>query len=85
MIRARWFGAQWQNTLRALAARMRTRAFTDTATEGFLIERTRENYIEGRYIEKLTYEESIADSLGKETAFERTTYRQVPFTFHQTF
>lgn len=85
MTRARWFQVATPYSPRALAARMKTRAFTEETTNGFLIERTRDDYTEGRYIEKLTYQETIPDPFGRETRYERTTYRQVPFTFHTTF
>ena len=85
MTRARWFQAATHYSPRALTARMKALAFTEASTHGFLIERTREDYIEGRYIEKLTYQERTPDPFGREISYERTTYCQVPFTYHATF
>jgi hypothetical protein len=85
MIHARWFGAEWNVTLRALAARMRARAFTEETPDGFLLERSREDHIEGRYIEKMSYQETIPDPFGHELTFDRVTYREVNFTIYREF
>jgi hypothetical protein len=64
---------------------MRQSAFTDTSKDGFLLDRTREDRIEGRYIEKLTYQETFSDPFGQEMKFDRVSYRQVQFTIYRDF
>jgi hypothetical protein len=85
MIRTRWLTAESKISLRALAARMRTHAFADESQDGFLLDRSREDRIEGRYIEKLTFQETVPDPFGKELVFERVAYRQVQFTMYREF
>lgn len=85
MIRAKWLTAESKISLRALAARMRVHAFTDESHDGFLLDRTREDRIEGRYIEKLTLQETVPDPFGQELTFERITYRQVQFIMYRDF
>jgi hypothetical protein len=85
MIRTRWLSAESKISLRALAARMRTSAFTDEGQSGFLLDRTREDRIEGRYIEKLTFQETVPDPFGQELVFDRVAYRQVQFTMYREF
>lgn len=64
---------------------MRAKAYTDQNNDGFLLDRTREEKIEGRYIEKYNYTETIRDPFGQELRFERTAYRQVEFTLHREY
>lgn len=85
MIRAKWLTAESKISLRALAVRMRAQAFTDETQDGFLLDRTREDHIEGRYIEKLTFQETVPDPFGQELTFDRVTYRQVQFIIFREF
>lgn len=85
MIRAKWLSAESKLSLRALASRMRAQTFTDESHDGFLLDRTREDHVEGRYIEKLTFQETIPDPFGQELIFDRVTYRQVQFTIYREF
>jgi hypothetical protein len=85
MIRAKWLTAEPKISLRALAGRMRSHEFTNDSQDGFLLDRTRDDHIEGRYIEKLTYQETIPDPFGQELTFERVTYRQVQFILYREF
>jgi hypothetical protein len=72
-------------SLRVLSGRMRQSAFTETSKDGFLLERTREDRIEGRYIEKVKYEEIFSDPFGRELKFDRVSYHQVQFTIYRDF
>jgi hypothetical protein len=84
-MRIRWFTAEWPTTIRVLASRMRAQLFTEATQEGFLLDRTRENTIEGRFIEKFTYKETIPDPFGQELTFDRIEYRQVHFNIYRDF
>ena len=85
MIRARWLTAESKISLRALAGRMRAHAFTDDSQHGFLLDRTREDRVEGRYVEKLSYQETVPDPFGHELTFDRVTYRQVQFVMYREY
>ena len=85
MIRARWLTAESKVSLRVLAERMRARPFMDDSKDGFLLDRTREDLVEGRYIEKLTYQEIVPDPFGHELTFNRVAYRQVQFILHREY
>jgi len=85
MTRVRWFQAEWPISIRALSARMRQHAFTENAQDGFLVDRAREERIEGRYVEKLSYTETVVNPFGQELSFERVVYRQVEFTIYRDF
>lgn len=85
MKRVRWLGAQWPVPMRGLAVKMKSQLFTPESLDGFVIERVREDSIEARYIEKLSYQETITDPFGKEEVFDRVAYRNVEFTLFSEF
>ncbi|KVC72120.1 hypothetical protein WI80_04070 [Burkholderia ubonensis] len=53
--------------------------------DGFVIERIRDDFIEGRFIEKYAYQEIVADPFGTEEVIERTGYRSTDFTLFSQF
>ena len=55
--------------------------FTDERMDGFAIERIRDEFIEGRYIEKYNYQEVISTPFGSEEVLDRIGYRTTEFTF----
>jgi hypothetical protein len=85
MIRARWFRAEWQQTMRVLVTRLRNRAYTEELGRGFFIDRTRENFIEGRYVERTSYQEILPDPFGQKVKFDRVEYSDVHFTLFNDF
>lgn len=62
---------------------MRRHVFSDDLSQGFLVDRVREDYLEARFIEKLSFDETIKDPFGNDIAMHRTGYRQVPFTLYR--
>ncbi len=85
MKRVRWFGASWPVSMRVLAAKMKTHPFTPESLDGFVIERVRDESIEGQYIEKLSFQETVMDPFGRETVTERVSYRSIDFTLVSHF
>ena len=45
----------------------------------FIIERVREDFINGRYVEKISYQEVLTTPFGDQQIFDRTEYRQLEF------
>jgi hypothetical protein len=85
MKRIRWFAAKWPVTLRTLASKMRSHIFKEDSFDGFLLDRVRENIVGGRYIEKVSFQETIKDPFGDERTFDRILYRQLEFNLFPTF
>jgi hypothetical protein len=54
--------------------------FTEEGMDGFAIERIRDDFIEGRYIEKYNYQELISSPFGDEQVLDRIGYRTTEFT-----
>ncbi len=85
MKRVKWFNAVWPLSLRTIATRMRASSFTPESNDGFLVERSRDNVLEGRYIEKMSYQEVLDDPFGNKLTFDRLVYRQVMFGLFSDF
>jgi len=64
---------------------MKAHPFTEESSNGFFIDRVRDSFINGRYVEKVTFEEILTTPFGQEDRFERTEYRQVEFNLFSTF
>lgn len=79
MRRVRWFNAEWPVSLGALASKMRANSFKEDSLEGFIVDRVRENLIEGRFIEKVAFQETSTDPFGQEYNFEHLIYRTLEF------
>lgn len=85
MNRVRWLTAQWPLSMRMIGEKLKIMHFTEENMDGFALERVRDEFIEGRFIEKFIYQEVIADPFGKEEKFERVGYRSTEFTLFSHF
>lgn len=79
-MRYRWMDIDWPCSIDQLAARIKTLSFSDTQQHGFIIDKIRSGELSARYIEKITYTDTITDPFGNETVFDRTEYRESAFT-----
>jgi hypothetical protein len=80
MNRVRWLRAEWPVSMPVLAEKMKSQGFNRDSTDGFVVDRVRDTFIEARYIEKLNYQETISDPFGGEQIFDRVVYRTVVFS-----
>lgn len=85
MNRVRWLTAQWPASMRTIGNRMKSVPFTEDSIDGFAVERIRDNFVEGRFIEKYAYQEINSDPFGKEEIIERTGYRSTDFILNDNF
>lgn len=85
MNRVRWLNAEWPSTMRTIGAKLKAMPFTEDSTDGFIIERVRDDFIEGRFIEKYIYQEIIADPFSEGEVVERIGYRSTDFTLFSHF
>lgn len=79
MKRFRWLRADWPISMRTLSKRLKARPFDSAVTHGFVIDRVREEFLEGRYVERIEYTETITDPFGIELSFDRIEFRQSSF------
>lgn len=85
MNRVRWLNAQWPSSMRTIGNKLKGMPFTEDSIDGFAVERIRDDFVEGRFIEKYTYQEVIAAPFGREEVIERTGYRSTDFTLYSQF
>jgi hypothetical protein len=85
VIRVRWLEARWPISIRTLASRLKARSFSNENNDGFLVERVRDSFLEGRFVEKILFEEKIRDPFGNESTFQRLNFREVEFTFSASY
>lgn len=85
MERVRWLRAEWPLSMRMLGGKMKSQLFTPESTDGFIIERIRDNFIEAHFIEKLIYQEKIIDPFGKQEVLDRVLYRNIDFTLYSNY
>jgi len=85
MNRIRWLSAQWPTSIRTIGNRLKGMPFTEDSINGFAVERIRDDFVIGRFIEKLVYEEVVSDPFGNQDTVERTMYRATEFTLFSSF
>jgi hypothetical protein len=71
--------------MRIIGNKLKAMPFSEDSLDGFAIERVRDDFIEGRYIEKYNYQEVNSDPFGKEEVIERIGYRSTDFTLFAQF
>lgn len=79
MKRYRWLKASWPLSMRAFAKRLQVKRFDDTATEGFVVDRVRDDFVDARYVERREYDDTVIDPFGRELLIHRLDYRQCEF------
>lgn len=76
MNRYQWFKANWSTPMPELAKNLKKFAFDEYQTNGFILDRVREDYIEARYIEKVEVTEIIKDPFGKEYIYNKVQFKE---------
>jgi hypothetical protein len=79
MKRYRWLRAKWPVSMRVLAKRLKAKGFEDGKSEGFVLDRARDDYLEARFVERVEYDDTVVDPFGREQSFHRVEYRQCEF------
>ncbi len=80
-MRVRWFllSPLSRTALVRAVDGMRREEFSADSTSGFIGERTRPSFTEGRYVERLEQVDQITDPFGQTQEFRRVEYQQTPF------
>ena len=65
--------------MRTMAKHLKTRPFSPEVSHGFVIDRVRDDLLEGRYVERIEYTETVIDPFGVELSFDRIEFRQSSF------
>ncbi len=79
MSRRRWVSVTWPIEMRELGKRMQDRLFSESTASGFVIERIRNTYVEGQFIEQVNFHERVVDPIGRELHSDRVEFYQTQF------
>lgn len=79
MRRFKWYRAGWPAPIRDLARRLQEKTFQRDSSDGFVLDRVREDYVEGRFIERIEVQEHTTDPFGEQLQFDRVEFRQLGF------
>jgi hypothetical protein len=77
--------AKFPGSIRQIGRQLQKASFTADSDEGFVVDRIRDEYLEARYFERVSFQQSITDPFGKTFVVERLEFRQVDFTITKTF
>ncbi|MBA4289722.1 MAG: hypothetical protein C0439_12205 [Pseudomonas sp.] len=78
-MRYKWLNVEWPVRIDQLALRMKSLDFSSNQQHGFVIDKIRGELIEARYIEKISFTDTVTDPFGNETKFDRIEYRECTF------
>ena len=81
MKRVRWYSLSpiSRTSLKRIVEGMRREEFIEDSTAGFLLERTRADFLEARFIERFERTETNVDPFGEAQEFRRVEYQQTNF------
>lgn len=85
MKRVKWFAAKWPVSFRDLGRRLADSKFAADSTKGFILTRTRNDIIEGKYFERFLTTDIVVDPFGDEKSYERIEYQSTQFLFSPDF
>jgi hypothetical protein len=83
--RIKWMRALFPGSIRDIGRHLQKAAFSDESGEGFVVDRVRDEYLEARYFERISFQQSVSDPFGNTFVVERLDFRVVDFTLTKTF
>jgi hypothetical protein len=79
MKKIKWMLLNVSLSISDMVAKLKTQSYTDENGKGFLFDKIRDHEINGRYVEKITFQDTIPTLYGESSTFERIEYRVVEF------
>lgn len=79
MSKFRWLRAEWPIPIPLLAQRIQSNLFAQDSRQGFAVDRVRDDYLEARYIERISYTDTVLDPFGNELSYPKVEFRQCKF------
>lgn len=77
--RYRWYRADWPIPIREVAKKLKERPFSQEGLDGFVLSRIRDDFIEGSYIERLQFVDTVVDPFGASHLYDRVEFRTSAF------
>ena len=85
MKRYRFLAADWPLAITTIGARLKAAPFTNERGDGFLLDRIRPDFLEGRHFERVVSTEVIENPFGEMSTYERVLYREVRFRLSKDY
>jgi hypothetical protein len=83
--RVKWIAAKWPVSFRDLGRRLAESKFSADSTRGFILTRTRNDIIEGKYFERFLTTDVVTDPFGEQKSYERIEFKSTHFLFSPNF
>lgn len=83
MKKIKWMLLNVSLSIPEIIAKLKTQSYSEGNGKGFLFEKIRDDEIKGKYVERITFQDTIPNLYGEPSTFERTDYRIVEFYIHQ--
>jgi hypothetical protein len=77
--RYRWFKARWPDSIRSVAKRIKSHSFDSERSEGFILDRVRDSFLDARFVELIKFDQTVIDPFGIEETYSRVEYRTCEF------
>lgn len=81
----RWFGITWPCSMFTLAKRLGKYPFEGERNAGVVVDRARPDHLEGRYFERIAFQETVRDPRGAEFHFDRIVFNSLEFRCSVSF
>lgn len=82
MTRIKYLSAKWPVSIRSLASRLKSSPFSEDSNAGFIIDKTRDGFLDARHIEKYSFTDRQTDPFGQEFITERIAFTETKFSVY---
>lgn len=83
MKKIKWMLLNVSLSILDIASKLKLHSYSDDKGTGFIFEKVRNDEIKGKYVEKITYQDTVPSLYGEQETFERIEYRIVDFYINE--
>lgn len=83
MRKVKWLKIESPFPMNSMAELLSGDSFSEEKGRGFLLSKVREDLLNGKFVEKILYEDKILSLYGEESVIERVEYKITEFSFHK--
>ena len=77
--------AKFPGSVRNIGKQLQKAIFRADSEQGFVVDRIRDEYLEARYFERISFQQSVSDPFGNTLSGGASDFRKVEFTLTKTF
>ncbi|EKN5020703.1 hypothetical protein ACNSPB_26730 [Yersinia enterocolitica] len=83
MRKIKWIKIGSDFSMTQMAEKLLLDSFTEEKAKGFILNKVRNGFLQGRFIEKVIFEDRISSLFGEDTIIERVEYKITDFSFDE--